>query len=168
MRQRGFILPTLGIGTYAVIGLALVAGLFMLRMHWIQVGREEIIQANVAAAIRIVKEQGAVTERVVTKYVKVKGETQTKIEYRDREVTKYEAAKLDQCPLSNAFVSLHDSAAANAVPDPARSTDGTSSGLATAKAIPTVQANYSTCHQTADRLRGLQEWVREQGKVMLP
>ena len=65
VRQRGFIFTALGLGTYAAVELALVVGLFMLRMHWIQVGREEIIQANVTAAIKIVREQGAVTERVV-------------------------------------------------------------------------------------------------------
>lgn len=165
MNQRGFIFPTIGWATYAVIGVAVVAGLFMLRMHWIQVGREEIMNANIRAAVKIVRLQGEVTERVVVKYVKVAGETKTKTEIREKEVIRYENAKLDQCPLSVGFVSLHDSAALDILPDAARSTDGTASGLETAKALPTIQTNYSTCHQTAIRLRGLQEWVREQQKV---
>ena len=161
--ERGFIFG--GLLTYLIAGIAVAAILGYTYFKGRQDGREAILRENIAAAVKIVREQGKVTERVVIKYVKVAGETKTKIEVREKEVIRYENAKLDQCPLSNAFVSLHDAAAANTVPDPARSVDGTASGIETAKAIPTVQANYSVCHQTSDRLRGLQEWVREQQKV---
>lgn len=164
-KQRGFVLPSLSMGTWALIALALVAALALARMHWIQEGREQILRENTAAAVRIVREQGAVTERVVTKYVKVQGETKTKIEYRDREVIKYVQANLDQFPLSNAFVSLHDAAAANTVPDSASAVDGTPSAVKAAQALPTITENYSICQQTADRLRSLQEWVQAQQKV---
>lgn len=164
-KQQGFVFPALGLTSYAAIAVGLILVLFMLRMHWIQVGREEILQANVQAAVKIVREQGKATERVVVKYIKLKGETQVKTEVIEKEVIRYENAKLDQCPLSNGFVSLHDSAALDILPDAARSVDGTSSGIEASKALSVVTANYATCHQTALRLRMLQEWIREQQKV---
>lgn len=161
--QRGFIALSPMVWVYGA--LALGVALFFLRLMWIQEGREQILRENVAVAVKIVKLRGDATERVVTRYVKVQGETQEKIVFRDREVIRYVESGLDQCPLSNAFVSLHDHAAHNTVPTTAGGLDGAPSGITAAQTLPIIQTNYSTCHQTADRLRALQEWVREQGKV---
>ncbi len=118
--------------------------------------------AQLAKATIIVTKQGAVTERVVTKYVKTAGETKTVTNTIEKEIIRYESAKLDLCPLSNGFVSLHDSAALGSVPNPASATNGTASGVTANQALGTVTKNYATYHETADRLRALQDWTRQQ------
>lgn len=161
-------------GPYALLARAAIVAIILLAAFltgWVK-GNDhgtkkltDYIGKQAVEASRINAARNTVTERVVTQYVKVAGETKTKIEYRDREVIRYVDANLDQCPLTVAWVGLHDSAALNTVPDPARSIDGTASGFTAAQAVPTVQTNYSICHQTADRLRGLQQWVKEQQAV---
>lgn len=116
-------------------------------------------------AVRIVTARGQVTERVITEYVKVAAKTKTVKETVEKEVVRYETLKLDRAMLSVAAVSLHDTAAAHALPDTARSIDGTPSGIATASLLSTCTANYATYHTVADQLRGLQGWVRQQEAV---
>lgn len=71
-----------------------------------------------------------------------------------------------KCELSNGWVSLHDSAATGSEPDPAGVTDATSSGIKDNKALETVVSNYSTCQQTAEQLKALQEWIRLNNKII--
>jgi hypothetical protein len=153
---------------FLIYGLVVVAFLGTFGMWCYMKGRSALHEYKGRLAVeaaKVIVKQGAVSEKILTKYVKVKGETQVKIEFRDREVIRYEQANLDQCPLSTAFVSLHNSAAANTIPETSSVVDGTSSGIKTSEALSTIQTNYSTYHQTANRLRALQEWVREQEKV---
>jgi hypothetical protein len=116
-------------------------------------------------AVRIVTARGAVTEKIVTKYIEVVGKTKTVTQTVEKETVRYETLKLDRNILSVAAVSLHDSAADNAVPSAAKSIDGTPSGVETAALVSTCTANYAIYHTVADRLRGLQGWVMEQQKV---
>ncbi len=150
---------------WVALALVLALGIAFARQHWIQAGREQILRENATAAIKIVVKQGEATERVVTQYVKVAGKTKTVTNTIEKEVVRYESAKLDTCPVSVGFRSVHDSAALNAVPDPAKSVDGSPSGVTAAEALGAVTGNYSRFHETADRLRALQQWVREQAKV---
>jgi len=117
------------------------------------------------AAVAIVVKQGKVTERVVTEYIEIQGKTRTITNTIEKEVIKYVEAGLDRCPLSRAAVGLHDAAAANTLPDPARSTDGTASGVEVAALTQTCTENYAEYHRTAARLTSLQAWAREQQKV---
>ncbi len=154
-----------GIGRWLVGAAALMALLLMARMHWIQQGREQILRESAAAVVKIVEKQGKVTERVVTRYIKVAGETKVITNTIEKEVIKYATANLDQCVLSNAFVVLHDSAAVGSIPSAARAIDGSASGVKTSDSLPTVTSNYATCHETAIRLKALQAWISEQAKV---
>ena len=154
---------------WAVIGL--LVGAFGLTC-WIK-GNEhgtqkltDHIAKEATEAARIAVVRGKATERVITKYLTVTvPKTQVVTNTIEKEVIRYEAAKLDACPMSNAAVSLHDNAALNTVPDASKSTDGTASEFKTADLTKTCTENYAIYHQTADRLRGLQEWVREQQAV---
>lgn len=75
-----------------------------------------------------------------------------------KEVPVYVSA--NDCPMSPGFRVFHDAAANGEFPDPAR--------IADAAAVPadalanTVADNYGTCLENANRLTGLQEWVRAQ------
>jgi hypothetical protein len=70
-----------------------------------------------------------------------------------------------QCVLPNSAVSLHDSASGNQVSRGAASTDGTPSTVKASELLETVVDNYGTCHETAEKLRGWQEWYRTQKKI---
>jgi hypothetical protein len=156
-------------GRWAIIGL-LVAGAGV--TGWIKgnahgTAKLAEYQAKQATeAVRIVQARGKVTERVVNHYItKIVPQTELVTRTIEREITKYELAKLDSCPISVAAVGLHNAAAANVVPDPAGTTDGTASGLEAAALTKTCAENYAVYHQTANRLTALQDWVRGQAGV---
>lgn len=111
---------------------------------------------------RIVVKQGEATERVVNRYIKVRGATETVTVTVEKEVERY--ANTGHC-LDGAWRRLHDASALNALPEPARGLDGEGRAPEAATSLATVTANYAACHRTADRLDGLQEWVREQQAV---
>jgi hypothetical protein len=70
-----------------------------------------------------------------------------------------------QCSLPRSAVSLHDSASRNEVSRGAASTDGTPSTVKASELIEIVVDNYGTCHETAEKLRGWQEWYQIQKKI---
>jgi hypothetical protein len=63
-------------------------------------------------------------------------------------------------------VHVHDSSAKGTLPDSTGSSDETSSGVRDNQALETVVSNYSTCQQTAEQLKALQEWIRENNKII--
>lgn len=106
--------------------------------------------------------QARMGERVVTHYVdrvrvvRERGATIT------REVPVYVTAKADAaCPIPVGFVRVHDSAAQGLPLDrPAGNPDAPAPGLALSAVAATVVGNYTTCHETAQQLTALQDWVR--------
>jgi len=77
-------------------------------------------------------------------------------------ITKESDAK---CPIPNAFVVLHDSASKNEVPDTARLADEGTSATKLSTVTETVVGNYSICHQNAEQLKSLQEWIKLQQSI---
>ena len=121
-------------------------------------------QAEQAMAdAKIIVKQGAVTERIVTRYIKVKGETQTVTQEIQKEVTRY-VETAPRLVLDADWVRLHDRAA-RAVPEATGDADGAAGETTAAQAIQTVTENYGACQRNYDKLIGLQEWVREQALV---
>jgi hypothetical protein len=114
---------------------------------------------------RIIIARAKATERVITKYVQVAGQTKTVTETIQKEVIRYADKNTDNCPLSIAAVRLHDAAAANELPKPSGATDGAASGLEAASLTQACAQNYARYHEAADRLRGLQAWVAAQAAV---
>jgi hypothetical protein len=115
-------------------------------------------------AVNIVVKQGEVTERVIVRYVKVKGETRTVTQTVEKEVIKYVEKNTGNC-LDSEWGLLHDAAAANTVSTPPGRADGASGAPTAAEALQAVTDSYAACHRTADRLDALQAWVRDQAKV---
>jgi hypothetical protein len=110
--------------------------------------------------------QAEVTVKVVTEYVDrvkiVKEKGDQIVKYVDRYITAEDDAK---CSIPTKFVSLHDAAAANEVPDTASLTNDRASEVKLSELGKTVTENYSTCYQIREQLIGLQTWVKEQHAV---
>ena len=70
-----------------------------------------------------------------------------------------------QCSLPRSAVSLHDSASRGEMARGASAVDGTTSTVKASELLETVVDNYGTCHETAEKLRGWQEWYRTQQKI---
>lgn len=75
------------------------------------------------ASVALVVKQGAVTERVVTRFIKVQAESANVEEAVKRGVEAYAAANSGMC-LDPAWRELHDRAAKNTVPDAGLPADG--------------------------------------------
>jgi len=100
-----------------------------------------------------------VKERIVKKYV---DRVQT-VEIKTKElIYAAQAVPSGTCPsLPVGFVELHDAAAASRESSPARVADAAPSGVTPAETAATVAANYGTYAVVAERLIGLQAYVRE-------
>lgn len=116
------------------------------------------------ASVKVILKQGAVTEKVVTRYIRMKEAAQVVVRTVKEEVTRYEPSNPGYC-LDAGWRSLHDAAATGTVPDPARRADETSGAPKAAEALGAVTDNYAACRRTADQLESLQEWVRQQATV---
>lgn len=153
-----------GIGRWIVLAVVVAGAAAFARSHFINEGRQQVLAENQAAALKIIVQQGAITERVVNKYIKVAGATETVTQTVEKEIVRYAETNTSTC-LDADWRRLHDSAALNAVPAPGQPPDGTSGAPDSATALETVTKNYARCNRTADRLDALQDWVRQQYAV---
>ncbi|MFN4063017.1 MAG: hypothetical protein ACK4JA_02395 [Parazoarcus communis] len=141
----------------ALFGFGWIKGASHVQAQWDAAVQQQALQT---AAIR--ERQAQATVKVVTQYVdrvrivREKGETIIK------EVPVYVSVQADAaCTINRGFVRLHDAAAAGELPEPARDSDAAAAGLALSAVAGTIAANYQTCHENAEQLRALQEWVKE-------
>lgn len=123
----------------------------------------KVAKANVEIAELKVKEE-KVTTKIVTKYIDriqvVKEKGNEIIKYVDV-IKEYDS----KCELPNSFVVLHDAAAKNELPDPARITNEGASNLKLSTATTTIVENYGITNQITEQLKALQAWIREQQKI---
>lgn len=108
--------------------------------------------------------------RIVTRYVDrvqivhERGATITK------EIPVYVTPEADaRCPVPVGFVRVHDAAAQN-VPaaGPAGDPDAPAEGVTLSGIAATVAGNYTTCHENAEQLTALQEYVRNLQAIERP
>jgi len=152
---------------YAALGALLLAVGISGLVYGFGLGSERLeayIGRQAVQAGKIAKAREIVTQKVITRYVKVQGETKTVTETVEKEVTRY-AETNPSLRLDSQWRMLHDHAATNTVPRTAPGPDGASGAPTAASALATVTANYAACHRTADRLDSLQEWIREQRRL---
>lgn len=159
---------------YAIAAAALLAGLSGLYAYAYSRGGAHVQaqwDADHAAQLKALAEARAkaaeVTTRVVTKYVDrvhtVRGKTRTIIKQVPVYVTQESD---DRCIVPRGFVRVHDSAAKGTeLPATTGSAAQTPSGVALSAVAGTVAGNYGICHETAERLRSLQQWAVEQARV---
>lgn len=110
------------------------------------------------ATVKLAGQRVVASSKVDAKYTPVI----TKIQTVTKETIRYvpQFVPTGACALPGGFRVLHDAAAQGLVPDPAGIADA--SPIAPDAAAEVVVGNYGTCLETAARLEGLQEWVREQ------
>lgn len=117
----------------------------------------------VTKIVKQIETQQVVTERVVTKYIAVKGKDIENTRTLIQEVPIYVTKEADaRCAVNLGTVRLWNRAVHGAVPDPSTGPDDAPSGFACsdiAKAFVEAAGQYDA---TAHQLVGLQEWVSEQ------
>ena len=111
-----------------------------------------------AKVAELERKNAEISNTVVTKYVdKVRV-------VKQREVVYVNTAKdlvPGQFDLSNGWLFLHDSSVKGFDADSTRASDATTSGIKDNQALGVVIENYSTCHQNAEQLTQLQDWIRK-------
>ena len=119
----------------------------------------EIAEFNAQKIILEARLQTALSEvkvEVVTEYVdRVKVVKEKEYVYRDKIVT-----VPSKCELSDGWVRLHDASARGSDAGTTDFSNEAPSGIRDTEALGTVVENYSICHQNAEQLKALQEWVR--------
>jgi hypothetical protein len=115
-------------------------------------------QAQAQAQIR----QAQATVQVVTQYVDRIQVVREKGDTLIQEVPVYVPVQADAvCTVHRGFVSLHDAAAAGELPKAPGDIDAPAEGLALSAVAATVVTNYQTCHENAEQLKTLQDWIRQ-------
>lgn len=122
-------------------------------------------EAKQAAELKELQKLNNKRETVTAAITSKQAEVQEKVRYVTRvqikEVDKY--VSVSDCPLSGNFRVFHDAAAEGKIPDPASRANAPAA--TTREVTTTVADNYGICRETAERLKGLQEWVTEQQKL---
>lgn len=149
------------IGAIALIAVALFfTGYFKGRGAVQKKWDEAVLEAQLHQA-KVGEKRATVTTKVVTKYVdrvKVVKEQSDAIVV---EVPKYIRSD-ESCPAGVRV--LHDHAVTG-LPLPDATGGSDASPVPAQDLAATVVENYGTCHQTAEQLKALQDWIREQQKV---
>jgi len=106
--------------------------------------------------------QAEATVQVVTQYVDRIQVVREKGDTLIQKVPVYVPVQADAaCTVHRGFVSLHDAAAAGELPAAPGATDALAEGLALSAVAATVVTNYQTCHENAEQLKALQDWIRQ-------
>ena len=138
-------------------------GLFMIGA----ISNEDIWQLKVKEMETAIAKQelaaAEVTHEVITQYVDrvkiVEGKTHEIIKKVPVYITKESD---DKCTINNGFVSLHDHASKNEVPESTGSINEDSSDVKLSAVAETVSQNYGTYYQVVEQLKALQSWIRKQ------
>jgi hypothetical protein len=108
------------------------------------------------------KTKNKVVEKIVTEYVdKIINVTK----WRTKNVTVTEVVPSD-CSLNNGWVHVHDASVAGRSAESTLAADGTSSGIETPEALATIVDNYGICTQNSEKLKSLQQYVKDQQKII--
>jgi hypothetical protein len=142
-------------------------GLFMVGA----INNENVWQLKVKELETVIAKQelaaAEVTTEVITQYVDrvkiVEGKTHEIIKKVPVYITKESD---DKCVINNGFVSLHDYASKNEVPESTGTTNEESSDVKLSTVAETVSQNYGTYYQVVEQLKSLQSWVRKQKELV--
>lgn len=147
-------LAALGI---ALFGFGWIKGASHVQTQW---DAATAVQQQAQAQLQI--QQAEATVQVVTQYVDRIQIVREKGDTLIQEVPVYVPIQADAaCTVHRGFVSLHDAAAAGELPQSARDADAPAEGLALSAVAATVVSNYQTCHENAEQLKALQDWIRQ-------
>ena len=151
---RLLVLTAFGI---ALVGFGWIRGASHVQAQW-DAATAAQQQAQAQAQIR----QAEATVQVVTLYVDRIQVVREKGDTLIQEVPVYVPIQADAaCIVHRGFVSLHDAAAAGELPTAPGDADAPAEGLALSTVAATVVSNYQTCHENAEQLKALQDWIRQ-------
>ena len=152
---------------YRLLALAAIC-IAMFGFGWLTGARHVQVQwdattaAQQQAQAQVQTRQAETTVQVVTQYVDRIQVVREKGNTLIQEVPVYVPIQADAaCTVPSGFVSLHDAAAAGELPEAARDADAPAEGLALSAVAATVVTNYQTCHENAEQLKALQDWIRQ-------
>ena len=135
---------------------------------WLKGASHVQAQWNAATAaqqqsqVQVQIQQAEATVQVVTQYVDRIQVVREKGDTLIQEVPVYVPVQADAaCTVHRGFVSLHDAAAAGELPTAPGDIDAPTEGLALSAVATTVVTNYQTCHENAEQLKALQDWIRQ-------
>lgn len=141
----------------ALFGFGWLQGASHLQAQW-----DAATAAQQQAQAQAQTRQAEATVQVVTQYVDRIQVVREKGDTLIQEVPVYVPVQADAaCTVHRGFVSLHDAAAAGELPEPTRDADAPAEGLALSAVAATVVSNYQTCHENAEQLKALQDWIRQ-------
>jgi len=157
-------MPTLRL----ILALGLAGGGFLAgwRVHdW----RDGALAAKAARrTVQVVRKQAAVAQQVAVSQQAAQDRVRVVTRTITKEIPVYVTPQADAgCVVPDGFRLLHDAAAAGVPPaaEPAGKPADAPSGLALSAVADTVTTNYGICHETAQRLRGWQDWYAGASKV---
>ena len=146
----------------AVLGIALFGFGWLKGSSHVQAQWDAATAAQQQALAKAQTRQAEATVQVVTQYVDRIQIVREKSDTLIQEIPVYVPVQADAaCTVHRGFVSLHDAAAAGELPEPARDADAPAEGLALSAVAATVVSNYQTCHENAEQLKALQDWIRQ-------
>jgi hypothetical protein len=147
-------LAALGI---AVFGFGWLKGASHVQAQWDATSAAQL-QAQAQAQTR----QAQAIVQVVTQYVDRIQVVREKGDTLIQEVPVYVPVQADAaCTVHRGFVSLHDAASAGELHAAPGDPDAPAEGLALSAVAATVVTNYQTCHENAEQLKALQDWIRQ-------
>jgi hypothetical protein len=149
------------VATFILIVSVYISGALLNEAKW----EKEVLKKDLQISqleTKAAQKTTEVVEKVVTKVIKVKGETREIIKNVPVYITKEDDSK---CDIPNSFVQLHDMAAQGKVPDSTSVPDAGTSDIKLSGVATTVSENYGTCREIREKYLGLQDWVREQEKI---
>ena len=154
----------LSLGTKIAIATTLATALFSFGLYLgNKIGVSSCYEATIEAqrhSIETGVKQAVVSDKTITKYVDRIQIVQGKSREIIKEVKVYVQ---DTGNLSPGFRMLHDSAANNELPDPARIADEGTVKIETA--TQTILENYQACNVNSETLSSLQQWVRDESAI---
>ena len=146
----------------AALGIALFGFGWLKGASHVQAQWDAATAAQQQAQAQVQTRQAEATVQVVTQYVDRIQVVREKGDTLIQEIPIYVPVQADAaCTVHRGFVSLHDAAAAGELPQPARDADAPAEGLALSAVAATVVTNYQTCHENAEQLKALQDWIRQ-------
>ena len=141
----------------ALIGFGWIKGADHIQAQW-----DAAVQQQTQQDTAVREQQAQASVQVVTQYVDRIQVVREKGDTLIQEVPVYVPVQADAaCTVHRGFVSLHDAAAAGELPTAPGDPDAPAEGLALSAVAATVVTNYQTCHENAEQLKALQEWIRQ-------
>ena len=146
----------------AALGIVLFGFGWLKGASHVQAQWDAATAAQQQAQAQVQIRQAEATVQVVTQYVDRIQVVREKGDTLIQEIPVYVSVQADAaCTVHRGFVSLHDAAAAGELPQSARDVDAPAEGLALSAVATTVVSNYQSCHENAEQLKALQDWIRQ-------